>query len=485
MAVSSVSNVDVGALQAASVDKLVSKLSASYATLSTQATTTFQNLSAQADTYSTKLSTLGQIQSGFATIQSKADILRTSTTLSTSLGARTALQDVLDSLNAQSTLVSSLTQPASDGQDAGTLATETGLSGIANNVGKAVSVNSMFGQISLSKLGVSQNSDGTFALDTAAFDKAYQADSTKASNALALVGASVSSEASNQISNGSAYYKSQVKNQGLYDNVIKQQDALQARLDSLQSRIDSLQNGGVTAAAVQDYSAITSVASSAANRIVSLQTQWDTANTQITNANTKLGDLSSVSDSLSTIASRAQGLQDSGTQSSVVTAGLALQDFASALNAHSSLLDSLTAAATGSTAAGSLNNENSLTTALRSVLKAATPSTLFSQTWLPSIGLTQGSDGQFSFDIGTFSTAFNNNNASVLGILNQLGNAVQNSANTQLQGGAALDTVTNKTNALITAQQSNQTKIEAQIAAVENDPFSAAPASSYQKVLTA
>lgn len=483
MAVSSVSNVDVGALQAASVDKLVSKLSASYVKLSTQATTTFEKLNSQADTYSTKLSTLGQVQSGFATIQSKADILRNSTTLATSLGARTALQDVLDSLNAQTALVASLTQPASESQDAGTLATESGLSGVADNVSKAVSINSMFGQISLSKLGISQANDGTFSLDTAVFDQAYQTNSGSTINALALVGGSVSSEATNQLGNGSAYYKSQVRNQGLYDNVVKQQGDLQARLDNLQARIDSLQNGGVTAAAVQDYSAVTSVASSAANRIVALHTQWDTANTKINDANTKLGDLASVGDSLSTIASRAQALQDSTVQSSVITAGAAVQDFASALNAQSGLLDALTAAAAGGAPAGSLRNETSLTAALRGVVRSATPSTLFSQTWLPSIGLTQGGDGQFSFDAATFTSAFTSNNASVLGILNLLGNAVQNSASTQLEGGAALDTVTNKTNALITAQQTSQTKIEAQIAAVENDPFSAAPLSSYQKVL--
>lgn len=482
MTVSSVSNVDIGALQNASVGTLVGKLSASYDKLAAQAPATYDKLAGQADTYSAKLSTLGQIQSGFSTVQTKATTLQDSATLSTNSGARTALQDVLDTLNAQASLVAGLTQSGSDSQSAGILAKESGLSGSAEKVRQAVGVNGLYGQTVLQGMGITQSSDGTLSLDAAAFDQAYQANSSKVTNALTQIGSNVATEAATQISSGSAYSKSQAKTQGLYDNVVKQQDALQTRLNNLQTRIENLQSGGVTAAAVQDYSTITSVATSAATRINALQKQGSSLAMQIDSANTKLGDLGSVSDSLYGNFSSAQALQDSATLSSVGTAGAALQNLVTALNYHSTLLNTLTAPVSGSTPAGSLKNETSLVTGLKSLGQAAASNSLYSQISI-SIGMTQTAGGLFSFDLSAFNSAYASNASSVINTLRQLGSAVQTAAGNQLAEGGALDKVTSKTNALIPSLQTRQSKLEEQIAALQNDPFSAVPASSYQKIL--
>lgn len=464
MSVSSVTNptsYDLGALQTASVNQLVSKLN-----------TTFGTVQAQASDASVKLSGIGQVQSGFATIQSKAATLQDTANLSTATDAQTALQNVLGALNSQVSLVSNLTAPNA------LLAGEKGVSDSAVAVRSLVSSTSLLGQTALQSFGVTSGSDGSLSLDATAFNAAYAANPSQVTQVLAGIGASINGAAGEQIASGSAVYTSQTKAQTQYASLSQKEAALY-------ERISSLQNGGATASTLQDFNTLNSVVSSAATRLSSLQTTYDQTITQINFAGQKQSDLRQVSSGVADIQQKAQTVADAGSNpaTDAASAGLALQGLFDSLNTQTNLLSSLGAAKTTTTAAGTLNSESTLRTSLGQMNNYVS-STLLSQLGLGNIGVTQSSTGLFTLDQTAFSSAFSSNKSNVTSFLSNVGALIKQSADSQFLTGSSLDKAQRSTDAKVIDLQAQIFSTQARIDSVQADPFSAVPLSSYQKILT-
>lgn len=463
MSVSSVTNptsYDLGALQTASVNQLVSKLN-----------TTFGTVQAQASDASVKLSGIGQVQSGFATIQSKAATLQDTANLGTAADAQTALQDVFGALNSQVSLVGNLTEPGA------LLSGEKGVADSAVAVRSLVSSTSLLGQTALQSLGVKSGSDGSLSIDAATFNAAYAANPSQVTQVLAGIGASINGAAGEQIASGSAVYTSQTKAQTQYASLSQKQEALYERISSLQS-------GGATASTLQDFNALNTVVSSAATRLSSLQTTYDKTVSQINSYGQKQSDLNQVSNGVADIQQKAQAVADAGSNpaSDAASAGLALQGLFDSLNTQTNLLNTLGAAKTTTTAAGSLNSESALRTSLGQMSNYVS-STLLNQLGLGNIGVSQ-SNGLFTLDQSTFSSAFSSNKASVTSFLSNVGSLIKQSADNQFLTGSSLDKVQRSTDAKIIDLQAQIFSTQARIDSVQADPFSAVALSSYQKILT-
>lgn len=467
MSVSSVSSsssspvsYDLGALQSAAVNDLVGKLN-----------TTYSNIQSQASDASVTLSAIGQVQSGFATIQSQAATLSDPNNLGTAAAAQSALQSVIGSVNAQAALVSNVTASG------GILASDTGIAASAQSVRSLLSSSSLIGAVAQSSFGLKTASDGTVSLDTAAFNAAYSANPSGVTQVLSNIGSSVNSAATSQISAGGAVYSSQTKVQAQYTTLSQQQA-------DLYGRISNLQNGGVTASTLQDYTTISAVVSSAATRINALTTTATNLNNQVNLAGQKQSDLNLVQSGVKSIQQNAQAVAAVGTGSSATaaTAGAALQGLFDSLNTQTNLLTTLGAAKTSTTPAGTLNSETSLRNSLNQIGQSVT-STLLTQLGLGNIGVSQ-SNGLFTLDQSAFSTAYNANQPSVQSFLSNIGGFIQQSTNSLFQSGSTLTNAQVNTQNQIVSLQAQIYANQKQIDAVQADPFSTVPVSSYQKILT-
>lgn len=467
MSVSSVSNTssspvsyDLGALQSAAVSDLVSKLN-----------TTYGNIQGQASDASVTLSAIGQVQSGFATIQSQAATLSDTNNLGNAAAAQSALQSVIGSVNAQATLVGNVTATG------GTLASDTGIAASAQSVRSLLSSSSLIGAVAQSSLGLNTAADGTVSLDTAAFNAAYSANPSGVTQILSSIGGSVNSAATSQISSGGAVYSSQTTVQAQYATLSQKQA-------DLYGRISNLQNGGATASTLQDYTTISAVVSSAATRINALTTTATNLNNQVNFAGQKQNDLNQVQSGVQAIQQNAQAVAAVGTGSTAnaATAGAALQGLFDSLNTQTNLLNTLGAAKTSTTPAGTLNSETSLRNSLNQIGQSVT-STLLTQLGLGSIGVSQ-SNGLFTLDQSAFSTAYNANQPSVQSFLSNIGGFIQQSTNSLFQGGSTLNNAQVNTQNQIVTLQAQIYANQQQIDAVQADPFSTVPVSSYQKILT-
>ncbi len=458
--VTNTANYDLGALQSASVNQLVSKLNTTYGTVQSQASDA-----------SVKLSGIGQVQSGFASIQSKAATLQDTANLSTAGAAQSALQNVLGSLNSQVSLVGNLTQSG------GLLSSETGVSDSALAVRSLASSTSLLGQTALQSYGVQSASDGSLSINTAAFNAAYTANPSQVVQVLSNLGASINSAAGDQIASGSAVYTSQTKAQTQYA-------ALSQKQSDLYARITNLQNGGASASTLQDFNAINSAVSTAATRLNTLQTTADSLNAQVNFSGQKQNDLNQVASGVRSIQSSAQTAIDAASNpaTDAAAAGAALQGLFNSLNTQTNLLNTLGVAKTSTTPAGTLNTETALRTSLGQMNQTVS-SSLLSQIGLGNIGVSQ-SGGLFTLDQSAFSTAFNANKANVTSFLSNIGGLIKQSADSQFVTNSPLDKAQRATASKIVDLQTQIFANQAKLDAVQNDPFSTVPLSSYQKILS-
>lgn len=459
MAVSSVSsnsNLNLGALQTATVNELVNKLGKNYL-----------DIEGQVVDAGSKISNLGQIQSGFATVQSKADTLAAAD--SSNVQAR--FTDVIQALNDQASLVNNKVAAGS------ILAKEVGS---ADTLRSVVSPNSLLGQTTLKNYGLSVGSDGTLSLDAVAFAAALAANPSQVTQIVSGLGGAVSGETTNQLTVGTA---SQTTAQSKYD-------ALSTKQNALSDRISNLQNGGIAAGTLQDYSTLTTIVSSAGTRLNTLQNKADSLTNSVNAAGQKQNDLAQVNAGVASINSSAQALSaqatvDTGNPAADAAAARAsLVSLFSSLNTQSTLVSSLTAAKTSSTSAGSLFSESALRTSLSSLLQTIQPSSLGFQLSFGSTSVVQLNGGQYSVaDASAFDAAFVANPSSVKSLLANIGGQVSTAAGALQAFGSTLNNAQVKTSNNIVDLQNQIFANQASIDALQNDPFSAVPASSYKKIL--
>lgn len=459
MSVSSVSsntNLDLGALQTASVNQLVNRLSQSYL-----------DIEGQVVDAGTKVSDLGKVQSGFATVQDKATALSTAD----ASNAQARFTDAIKALNDQVSLVNSKTAAG---------AVSASEVGSADTLRSVASPNSLLGQTALKNYGLSVGSDGTLSLDATAFAAALAANPSQVTQIVNGLGGALSTEASNQLAVGTA---SQATAQSKYD-------ALSSKQNALSDRISNLQNGGIAAGTLQDYTTLTTIVSSAGNRLNTLQAKGDTLVNNVNVAGQKQSDLAQVSAGVSSIKSSADALSAQATVNTgnaaadAAAARASLVNLFSSLNSQSTLVSSLTTAKSGTTPAGSLYSESALRTSLSSLLQSIQPSSLDFQLSFGNTSVVQLNGGQYSVaDASAFDAAFVANPSGVKSLLANIGNQVSSLGSGLLAGGSTLDNAQVKTsNSIVDIQQqifANQASIDS----LQNDPFSAVPASSYQKIL--
>lgn len=455
----SASSVNLPQLEQSSINRVVATLSKSY-----------EKISAQVDSTSVKVSALGQIQSGLDGIKTKSADLQDSAKVATATDARTALESMFSSINTQVSLVSSLTARASSEQSAGVLATESKLKNAGVGISQTLDTSGLYGATVLSGMGISRASDGSLTVDAATFEAAYAADSDKVKAALADIGGAINSKASTELNSGGSVYSSSSRIQTQYNSLVERQN-------TLADRMNNLQYGGAEAATVSDYLAITSVAAAAANSIGKLQSQADTFQTQVNTATAKSTALSSVRSSSGSLQTAATTIQDSASTSTVNDARAALQSVVTAANTQLSTL------ASASASGAALEKETGVLNDAYSVTNMLKGSNIFGGLQLGNLGVSFGSNGQFSLDQGTFDAAYGADSSGVQTLLQTLGASLSQSITDQLASDGALATAESKSASTLNTLNTRLDAINLKIQQTQDNPLLAASATLYKQVL--
>lgn len=245
-------------------------------------------LQEQGDSARVKVSAVGQAASSVANVRDAAKTLQDTKATNTADGARQSVEAFVKAYNEQQGTASKLTDRGSNAENrsAGALAGDTRVQAASNDIRQTVSSDQ-----SLSKLGVSVNSDGTLTFDATKFDKAYAADAAATQKAAAAMGKSVESVASKQldatggIGAAQATAKAELSMVESRQNLVQNQlgnvynyQQVQAKLDDITKQFQEFQKqqqnkvnaAGDTASATSTTSATSSSSALASNQASSV-----------------------------------------------------------------------------------------------------------------------------------------------------------------------------------------------------------------------
>jgi flagellar hook-associated protein 2 len=155
-----------------------------------------QRIGTQISQTNVQLSSYGQIQSGFASLQTAGKSLSSLSPTATASTVSTAAQNFAKAYNTTNSAVSTSINGA--GTSKGALANDQ-LARVAGNDLHGISTNGV-SAADLQKIGISTNKDGSLSLDTTALANAMAANPTAVTGTLAKLGRNANTTATNELS---------------------------------------------------------------------------------------------------------------------------------------------------------------------------------------------------------------------------------------------------------------------------------------------
>jgi len=159
-----------------------------------------KRISAQISETNVKLSSYGQIKSGFASLQSTGQALTTLAKNASVTDVTKAAQSFVDAFNTTASAVS--TAVNGNGKSPGALANDALARLSGNDLRRVVTSGSSIAD--LQNIGISVNAKGSLAIDSAALGKALQANPDAVKASLAKLGQQASATATTELSSGGA-----------------------------------------------------------------------------------------------------------------------------------------------------------------------------------------------------------------------------------------------------------------------------------------
>ena len=170
-----------------------------------------------------QLSAYGQIKSAFSDVQAAGNALSNLKKTATADDIKKAVQGFVDAYNKANKAVGTATQ--GDGKQAGALANDARARLAGNDLRRSVAEGGNLAD--LKNIGVTQNKDGTLAVDSKALDKALQANPDQVRSALGATGQQVEKAAARELANNGNVGKSVNALSNRSNNLEAQQSAQQ------------------------------------------------------------------------------------------------------------------------------------------------------------------------------------------------------------------------------------------------------------------
>lgn len=206
-----------------------------------------------------RLSSYGQIQSGFSALQSTGKALTILAANSSASDVGKAAQGFVDAFNSTNSAISSAVN--GNGKTAGTLANDVAARLSGNDLRRFAT--SSTSRAELTAIGVSINQNGSLSLDSKALANALQANPDAVRSTLAKLGQQASSTASNELSSsgtvGKAVNSLNIQAKNLVAQQVQEQKLVASAQATLQQSANQFSGFGASSSGVDAYMKIFSL----------------------------------------------------------------------------------------------------------------------------------------------------------------------------------------------------------------------------------